>query len=238
MILSLTGCPQRDAFKSFSALWRGAAFARSSDDGRGETYDFESPLKCGGEKRMPDDSNNLPEQIYAIYCGDINQGNAQKAVNGLTNAIARKAKHVHLLFQSAGGYVGDGVFLYNLLRSITVETTLYNGGQISSAGVVAYLGATNRKTTKSATFMIHRSTNSPQFATASKLSHIVQTLVLDDERTETIVRSHVKFPDELWNSLALHDIYLSGEEAVGFGMADELGEFAPPPGIQVYNLLA
>ena len=102
------------------------------------------------------DSNNLPENIYAIYCGGIDQANAQKTVNALTNAIARQAKHIHLLFQSAGGYVGDGVFLYNLLRSIPIEITLYNAGQISSAGVVAYLGAKHRKTTRSATFMLHR----------------------------------------------------------------------------------
>jgi ATP-dependent Clp protease protease subunit len=192
---------------------------------------------------MPDQPGNqssgkLPAEVYAIYCGAIDQANAQKAVNSLTIAIGAKVKHIHLLFQSAGGYVGDGVFLYNLLRSIPVETTLYNVGQISSAGVVVYLGARHRKTARSATFMLHRSTNSPQFATASKLSHVSKTLILDDERTETIVRAHVKFPPEFWDALAHHDIYVSGKEAVDFGIADEIGEFSPPPGVQVFNLLA
>ena len=191
----------------------------------------------------PQDNQNqgkppLPTEVYAIYCGGIDQANAMKAVNGLTIAMGGKVKHVHLLFQSAGGYVGDGVFLYNLLRSIPIETTLYNVGQISSAGVVAFLGARHKKTTKSATFMIHRSTNSPQFATASKLGHIAETLILDDERTEAIIRAHVNLPAELWESMKHHDLYLSGEEAVGYGLADEIGEFSPPAGVQVYNLLA
>jgi ATP-dependent Clp protease protease subunit len=112
-----------------------------------------------------------------------------------------------------------------------------NVGQISSAGVVAYLGAKNRKTSRGATFMIHRSTNSPQFATAAKLQHVSKTLVLDDERTEAIIREHVKFPPELWTSLVSDDIYISGEEAVKFGLAQEVGEFAPPAGTQVFNLL-
>jgi ATP-dependent protease ClpP protease subunit len=189
---------------------------------------------------MPENQSNgpLPAEIYAMYCGDINQVSAQKAVNSLAGAMGREAKHVHLLFQSAGGYVGDGVFLYNLFRTIPIELTLYNAGQISSAAVVAYLGARNRKTTVNATFMLHRSTNSPQFATASKLSHLSKSLILDDQRTESIVRNHVNFPSELWDALQHHDVYVSGDEAVQYGIASEIGEFAPPPGTRVFNLLA
>jgi ATP-dependent Clp protease protease subunit len=180
----------------------------------------------------------VPEVAYAIFCGTIEQVTGEKIVNSLTAGMAAKIKHVHILFQTAGGYVGDGVFLYNLFRTIPVEITLYNAGQISSIGVIAYLGAKHRLTSKSATFMLHRSTKSPQFATAAQLGHAGKTLVLDDERTEAIVRSHVKFPPELWDSLKSHDIYITGEEAVKFRVADAIGEFSPPPGTQVYNLLA
>ena len=70
----------------------------------------------------------FPQEIYAMYCGDINQASAQKTVNALSIAMGGKVQHVHLLFQSAGGYVGDEVFLYNLFRSIPIELTLYNVG--------------------------------------------------------------------------------------------------------------
>ncbi len=186
----------------------------------------------------PNPTPNVPKEAYAVYCGDINQANGAKVVNQLTGAIAGKIEHVHLLFQTAGGYVGDGVFLYNFFRAVPIELTLYNAGQISSAGVVAYLGAKGRKTTPSGTFMLHRSTNSPQFATATKLAHVAKSLVLDDQRTETIVREHIKFPSELWDALTHHDVYVSGGEAVKFGIAQEIGEFAPPAGMQVFNLLA
>jgi hypothetical protein len=51
----------------------------------------------------------LAPEVYAIFCGGIEQATAQKVVNSLTFAIGGKVKHVHILFQSAGGYVGDGV---------------------------------------------------------------------------------------------------------------------------------
>jgi ATP-dependent Clp protease protease subunit len=179
----------------------------------------------------------LPEEIYAVFCGGIDQASAQKLVSSLSVASVNNVKHIHLLFQSAGGFVGDGVFLYNLFRSVPVELTLYNVGQISSAGVIAYLGAKSRKTTRHATFMIHRSNNSPQFATARRLAHVAKSLVLDDQRTEDIVRQHVALSDELWLELEHHDLYFSAEDAVQFGIATEIAEFAPPLGTQLFNLL-
>jgi ATP-dependent Clp protease, protease subunit len=172
-----------------------------------------------------------------MFCGGIDQASAQKFVASLAIASHGQVKHIHLLFQSAGGYVGDGVFLYNLFRSIPIELTFYNVGQISSAGVVSYLGAKNRRTSKTATCMLHRSTNSPQFATAAKLEHAAKSLVLDDQRTETIVRSHVNLPPKVWTRLKHHDIYLSGEEAIAAGIADGIADFAPPFGTQVFNIL-
>jgi ATP-dependent Clp protease protease subunit len=85
--------------------------------------------------------------------------------------------------------------------------------------------------------MIHRSTNSPQFATSTKLQHVTKSLILDDERTEEIIRAHVNLPSDLWSQLEHHDLYLSGEEAVEFGLADGLAEFAPPAGVPVFNML-
>ena len=84
--------------------------------------------------------------------------------------------------------------------------------------------------------MIHRSHNSPQFATASKLEKLAENLNIDDKRTEDILKAHIKMPDELWHQLENHDLYLTGEEAVKFGIATELGDFAPPPSTQIYKV--
>ena len=178
-----------------------------------------------------------PSDLYAAFCGNIDQAAGQKIVNGLAIAMGAKVKHVHLLFQTAGGYVGDGVFLYNFFRTVPIEISLYNVGQVSSIGVIAYLGAKHRIASKSSSFMLHRSTNSPQFATAAKLGHIASSLILDDERTEAIVREHVQFPPEMWTVINGHELYISGEDAVKYGVADSIGEFVPPGGTQVFNIL-
>ena len=79
----------------------------------------------------------LPPEIYAIFCGGMEQAAAQKIVGGLTYATANQVRHAHILYQSSGGLVGDGVFLYNLFRSLPIELTLNNVGAVMSAALVA-----------------------------------------------------------------------------------------------------
>jgi ATP-dependent protease ClpP protease subunit len=179
-----------------------------------------------------------PEHVYGVYCGDINAANTAKLVNNLTTASNLRVKHVHLLFQSWGGYVGDGIFLYNAFSKFGLEVTVYNAGQVASAGVLAFMGAQHRKTTQNGVFMIHKSTNSGPPATVQTLNAITRSLILDDERIDGIFRERLKLPDEMWVQLIHHDVHIAGEDAIKFGIADALGEFAPPPGSQVFNALA
>src|SRR5215217_2667776 len=59
--------------------------------------------------------------------------------------MAQRVAHVHMLFQSNGGTVCDGVCLYNFFRSLPISLTLYNTGSVAPVAVVAYLGAHERK---------------------------------------------------------------------------------------------
>lgn len=177
-----------------------------------------------------------PHDIFGVFVDDINQANTNRIVNSITNVMAQGNKHAHVMFQSWGGFVGDGVMLYNFLRALTIDLSLYNSGQVASAAVIAYLGAKHRVATKNSIFMLHRSRSSPQFATASKMENIAQTLTIDDKRTEDILKKHINMPDELWHKLEEHDLYVTGEEAVKFGIATKIGDFAPPPGTQIWKV--
>jgi ATP-dependent Clp protease, protease subunit len=187
---------------------------------------------------MPDEGKRpAPEELWATYCGDINSANVSKLVNGLTIVANNGTKRIHILFQSWGGYVGDGVFLYNALKKLSLEIVLYNAGQVASAATLAYLGAHSRKTTANAVFMIHKSTYNPNAAGADKLKAVADNLAIDDVRVEEILRAHLRLPDELWTQFRFRDVYLTGTDAVSYGMAEEIGEFSPPPGIKVLNAL-
>jgi ATP-dependent protease ClpP protease subunit len=36
--------------------------------------------------------------------------------------------HLHLMFQTTGGDIGDGIALYNLFRALPITISLYNVG--------------------------------------------------------------------------------------------------------------
>lgn len=179
-------------------------------------------------------------EAYAVFCGQVNQAALQRFIANAAIATNPTSNigHIHLLFQSFGGTVGDGIFLYHFLRSLTIDLTIYNMGSVQSIAALAYLGAKRRKTSAHATFTFHRSSiQLPQPTSAARLQNIAESLVIDDRRTEAILRSHLRLSDEKWVELSNYqDLTFAGEEAVQVGIADEIGEFSPPPRTHIINL--
>lgn len=175
-----------------------------------------------------------PPEIYAVFCGPIEQATLARIMVGITTAIANSVPRVHLLFQSSGGLVGDGVCLYNFFKSLTLPLTLYNVGAVSSIAALAYLGAEERKVSAHATFMLHRTHISPQAAGAERLQAIAKGVMLDDERTESILRARIKLSDDQWTEHRHQELWFSAQEAVDAGIATSIGDFAPPKGSRLY----
>lgn len=178
-----------------------------------------------------------PENLYAAFCGEINDGSVKRIVANLTGATFNN-QNVHLLFQSSGGCVGDGVCLYNFFRSLPIELTIYNVGSVYSAGVLAYLGGKRRVTSKRAMFMVHRVMTNPGRTPAMAMKGIAKSLILEDERVESILRESITLPaDEEWSNLDKYDFFFSGEEAVDIGLAHEIGEYSPPANARIWHFV-
>jgi hypothetical protein len=62
-----------------------------------------------------------PTEIYAVFSDNINQASVQRVFNAFAFGTANKIQHVHLLFQSCGGFVGDGICLYNFFKSLPID---------------------------------------------------------------------------------------------------------------------
>jgi ATP-dependent Clp protease, protease subunit len=177
-----------------------------------------------------------PPELYAVFCGNLDQGSVGRIMHGVTTAIANRVPRLHLLFQSSGGLVGDGVCLYNFFKALPLPLTVYNVGSVSSIAALAYLGAEERKVSAHATFMLHRTYASPQAAVAERLQAIAKSLILDDQRTETILRQNLKLNEERWAEHRSQDIWFSAEEAVEAGLANSIADFAPPKGALIYSI--
>jgi ATP-dependent Clp protease, protease subunit len=175
-------------------------------------------------------------EVYTIFAGVIDQPAVQRIFSGIAAASNNSVDHIHLMIQSAGGNIGDGVCLYNLFRNLNIGLTTYNCGQISSIATLAYLGAKERKTSAHATFMMHRSYANPMGANSDRLQTVAQSLVMDDERTEAIFREVIKLADDQWASHKYSELWFTAADAVKCKLATEIGEFSPPIGQKIFTL--
>jgi ATP-dependent Clp protease protease subunit len=152
-------------------------------------------------------------------------------------AVNSKVRKIHLLIHSTGGFVGDGIALHNYLRNLPIEITTYNAGAVSSIAVIVYLAGKVRNVSKAATFMIHKSTiTSPAPATAELLKLTTESLMVDDARSEAILRDYVNLPLKKWRAHERGPLTLTAEESVQFGLAHAIADWAPPAGASISTI--
>lgn len=179
----------------------------------------------------------LPKIVYGTFAGGIDQQSLPRFFNTFANAIQGGVETAHLLLQSSGGNVGDGISLYNYLRALPIELHIYNTGCVQSIAVLPYLAARRRIVSKSGTFLIHKAHYSPPpYSNLSKLKSVIDSLLIDDQRIEAILKSHTQIPAEEWAAHASQDVTFDAQQAINFSVADEIGEFVVPPGNQVFNI--
>ena len=176
---------------------------------------------------------DAPKELYGMFAGPIDQAAAQRISNAMMLAINNDVEGIHLLFQSGGGNVGDGIYIFNLFRSLPISLTLYNAGSIASVAVIAYLGAAKRITTSNATFMVHRTHFSPVGATSEGPAN---TAILDEKRIESVLQSKLKLPEDKLKLHSVADLWLSADEAVAAGLATSVGNFTPPKGQRMFYI--
>src|SRR5258708_6915965 len=186
---------------------------------------------------VPPAPQPLPKIVYAMFCGMLDGPAVARIQNNIAGATQKNVEHIHLAFQSDGGGVGNGVSLYYLFKALPIELTLYNIGAVSSAALIAYLGAKHRKTSASATFLIHRTTDTLQFGREAQFRAVADSLATNDQVTESLLRSHTTLSADQWNKLNdLGNLFLTAKEAIECGITEEIADFSPPPGTTLYAI--
>jgi len=169
--------------------------------------------------------------------GDVNSDMVHRMFEAVAHMTEDGIDTAHVLLQSNGGYVSDGLCLYNFMANSPIKFVMYNAGAVASIAVVVYLAGSHRYASETARFMIHKShaTASPG-SRPDALSIIVEGLRADDMRTERILRGHVNLTQEQWQVHAYSDLHLTADQALDVGMIDSIRDFAPPKGKRLTNI--
>ncbi len=176
---------------------------------------------------------SLTPDLYAVLSGTLDSSAMPRILAGFGNASQNNVQHMHVLFQSTGGGIREGIRLYNFFKNFSIDLTLYNMGVVSSVAVIPYLGAKTRKVSRHATFMIRRTQPTNQ---ATNNDTVEAPADLFDKTAEAILREHINMPANRWAHFSHNDLWFSAEQAVKYGIAHEIGDFAVRADAKIWTL--
>jgi ATP-dependent Clp protease protease subunit len=192
---------------------------------------------AGHKNTMSEDQGQHSKEAWFTLSGDVNSDMVHRVFEAVGHMTEVGIETAHVLVQSNGGYVSDGLCLYNFMSKSPIEFVMYNGGAVASIAVIMYLSGTRRYASETARFMVHKShaTASPG-SRPDALNIIVEGLRADDARTESILRKHVELTPEQWAIHQYSDLHLNSRDAKAAGMINDVADFAPPKGAVLRNI--
>lgn len=174
---------------------------------------------------------------YLGYCGPIDSAAVTRICSAVNAAVNEAFDRVHLNLSSPGGYVGDGVFLYNHLRGLPLRLSIHNIGSVSSIATTIFVAGVDRYCSPNAIFMMHPvSFNGGGSLATLALKTSLEAALHDEGRTDAILRDRTTIPEDVLARRRGEDVYLSAAQALEYGIVSEIREFTLPPGQQIFQI--
>ena len=136
-----------------------------------------------------------PTKIQYIWCSAIITKKMEDVLVGFICNQAQNSVGIseYIVYLSTlGGSPFCAVNLYNFIKSIPQKTTVYNMGNVFSAGVPFFLGFQNRIGVPDCSFMIHQTTlpraSLPEQFNVFDIDTQKASLLATDEKTQKIIQ--------------------------------------------------
>lgn len=180
----------------------------------------------------------MTKTAYYGFTGAIEPATATRIAAALNHAVNQGYEEIYLCLSSTGGYVADGLYLYNHIRGLPVKVTINNTGTVMSIATAIYVSAEVRHCSRHGIFMLHP-TQMPAINSsmqAEQLQSALTAALADDQRTEDILRERAGIPEATLNDRLFKEVYITANQAVEFGLAHDIVEFALPEGDEIIQI--
>jgi len=175
---------------------------------------------------------------FYSFTGLIDSNGVTRIAAALNQAVNSNYDEVYLCISSLGGYVGDGVFLYNHIRALPIKITAHNTGSLMSVAVAVFVGAQERYCSAHSVFMIHPTTLGPyqEALTWERLDSARSAALAEEARTESILRERTTIPDESLTTRRFKEVYITPDQALQWGLVHGIAEFSLPKGNEIIQV--
>jgi len=137
---------------------------------------------------------------------------------------------INMYINSPGGGVTSGLGIYDTMQFITAPVATYCLGQAASMGAILLAAGTKGKRfiLPNSRIMIHQPLGGAR-GTATDISIQAKEIIRMRRRLNEIIAAHTGQPIEKVEKDTDRDRFMSGEEAVDYGLADKLLRQMPKP---------
>lgn len=168
----------------------------------------------------------LLEKNQLLFVGEVDRKMFEYAQEAILLLIAKGSPDIEITITSGGGSVDYGLDIYDLLR-------LYKGRKIisiysiaASMGAIIVQACELRKVARHAKVLIHyvsrRNTSLAQLKDPIKLEEIIKDLEASQNRLEAILMERTKQSLDTIQKECEKDRQMTAEEALDFGLVDEI----------------
>ncbi len=178
-----------------------------------------------GERAFDIYSRLLKDRIIFIGTG-IDDGVANSVIAQLLFLqMQDPKKDIHIYINSPGGSVTAGLAIYDTMQFLTCDVNTYCIGIAASMGAVLLTAGTHGKRfcLPNSHVMIHQVSGGAQ-GTAADVERTFGFMINLKKRLNAILAKHTKKTEKQIEKDADRDNYMSGEEAVAYGLVDKVLE--------------
>ena len=162
----------------------------------------------------------LLAQRTILICGEINRNTVNEAISKLLYLERLSAEPIDLWLRSTGGWENDAYAIADLLRAMKAPVNTWALGGCSSAGAVILASGTGRRRvlphTRVSVHFNEEEGGGPH--SDEKIGR---------ERDDAFWRARARLPEHFYPVTQDREFSLSAEDAVKFGVADEIFDSRP-----------
>lgn len=155
---------------------------------------------------------------------NVDENMAMIIIRALIKMQAESNDPIKITLSSYGGDVYSGFEVYDAIRESKAPVHIHAMGKIMSAGLLIFLAADHRTSSKNTTFMAHSVSTGMEGKLKDLEIDVIETKRLND-KILNILTERTKKPKKLWYRLTLsHNMYFDYDKAVEMGVLKNGGK--------------
>ena len=161
------------------------------------------------------------------FYGVLDEGIVSEVVGSVLGMLDRLKgnERIKIVMESEGGVLTSGLWLYSFLK-MTGKVDTIAGGNVSSAGVIAFLGGKKRFAFEDSTFMLHLGqwNGGGMHFTGERLeSQAKNTTLMDHRSMEIVARETTHSVNEIEQIMReRYDWFLTADQALAYKIVHKI----------------